>query len=169
MTAVADARRSVCGTNLGYASLAEWLALAYSIGGRIRASRSHYRRCRQLYRSLRVGDIRSNRDIPALEACERLFDRARRGGDVPWGRGLQRELTRSEIGALLVETRNRLGALRSGRADRLRSKGPRFDPACIPDAALERLIQQHPDLETVDRLRTERIRRLAQRRPSLSP
>jgi hypothetical protein len=169
MTAAAYARRSVRGTNLGYASLAEWLALVYRIGGRIQASRPHYRRCRQLYRSLRVGDIRSNHDIPTLEACERLFDRARRAGDVPCGRGLQRELTRSEIGALLVETRNRLGALRSGRADRPRSKGPRLDPACIPDVALERLIQRHPDLETVDRLRAERIRRLVQRRPSLSP
>ena len=38
--------------------------------------------------------------------------------------------------ALMVETRNRLDALRSGRADRPRCKGPRFDPARIPDPAL---------------------------------
>jgi hypothetical protein len=155
------ARRSVRGTNLGYASLAEWLALVTRIGGRIRPSRSHYDRCGRLYRNLRAGDIRCSRDVAALEGCESLFDRARGAGDVPAGRGLQRVLTRAEIGALLVETRNRLDALRSGRADRPRAKGPRFDPTRIPDAALERLIQQHPELQTVDRLRGERRRRLA--------
>jgi hypothetical protein len=41
---------------------------------------------------------------------------------------LQRELTRADIGALLVETRNRLDALRSGRADRPRIKGPASTP-----------------------------------------
>lgn len=161
MSSAVTRRRSVPGTNLGYGSIAEWLSLVYRIGGRIEPSQRHYTRCRRLYRSLYAGDIRSSRDIQALEICERLFDRARGAYDVPSGRGLQRELTRTEIGLLLVETRNRLDALRSGRADRPRLKGPRFDPARIPDAALERLIQQHPDLETVDRLRTERILRLA--------
>jgi hypothetical protein len=69
-------------------------------------------------------------------------------------------LTRSEIGALLVETCNRLAALRSGRADRPRAKGFRFNPERIPGAAPGRLIQQHPDIDIADRLRTERIRRL---------
>jgi hypothetical protein len=161
MTPAGSIRRSVRGTNLGYATLAEWLDLVHHIGGRIQCSAAHYKRCGRLYRSLRVADIRSSRDIPALEGCEQLFTRARGPGDIPSGHGLQRELSRAEIGALLVETRNRLDALRSGRADRPRHKGPRFDPARIPDAALERLIQQHPDLATVDRLRTERIRRLA--------
>jgi hypothetical protein len=124
-----------------------------------RCSRAHYDRYGRLYRSLRITDIRASRDIASLEACERLFNRARRPGDVPCGRGLQREFTRAQIGALLVETRNRLDALRSGRADRPRVKGPQFDPARIPDAALERLIQLHPDLDTVDRLRAERRRR----------
>ncbi|MGA8758142.1 MAG: hypothetical protein WB611_17770 [Stellaceae bacterium] len=154
-------RRRVRGTNLTYASLAEWLDLVYRIGGRIRCSSSHYHRCRRLYRSLTLDDLRRSRDPTALERCERLFDQARRAGDIPSGRGLQREFTRSEIGTLLVETRNRLAALRSGRADRRRPKGPRFDPAAIPDHALARLIQQDPDLDTVDRLRAERIRRLA--------
>jgi hypothetical protein len=153
-------RRLVCGTNLAYGSLAEWLELVYRIGGRIQSSSAHYNRCRRLYRGLRPGDIRASRDLRTLEACERLFNRARRPGDVPRGHGLQREFSRAEIGALLVETRNRLDALRSGRANRPRPKGPRFDPARIPDAALERLIQQHPDLDTVDRLRAERCRRL---------
>jgi hypothetical protein len=160
MSGTAFTGRSVPGTHLGYSSLAEWLELVYRIGGKIRCSQPHYTRCGRLYRSLRAGDIRSSRDIPALEGCERLFQRARGAGDIPCGRGLQRELTRAEIGALLVETRNRLDALRSGRANRPRPKGPRFDPARIPDAALERLIQRHPDLDTVDRLRAERNRRI---------
>jgi hypothetical protein len=141
-------RRTVRGTNLGYASLAEWLTLVYRVGGHIQCSQRHYSRCRRLYRSLRAADIRASRDIGALESCEQLFDHARYVGDVPSGRGLQRELTRTEIGALLVETRNRLDALRSGRDDHPRVKGARFDPARIPDTALERLIQQHPDLES---------------------
>jgi hypothetical protein len=169
MTGAGFACRSVPGTNLGYSSLAGWLELVTRIGGQIRCSQRHYIRCGLLYRSLRVNDIRSSRDIAALEGCERLFDCARGAGDVPCGRGLPRELTRSEIGALLVETRNRLAALRSGRADRPRPKGPRFDPVRIPDAALERLIQCHPDLGTVDRLRAERVRRLAKPERELSP
>jgi hypothetical protein len=161
MTALAVTRRRVRGTNLSYASLAEWLELVYRVGGRIRCSASHYHRCRRPYRSLYIDDIRRSRDLAVLERCERLFDQARRAGDVPPGRGLQREFTRSEIGTLLVEIRNRLEALRNNRADHRRPKGPRFDPAHIPDPALERVIQQHPDLDTVDRLRAERIRRLA--------
>jgi hypothetical protein len=130
-------RRPVRGTNLAHASLAEWLDLVFRIGGRIRCARSHYDRCARshydrcarLYRSLGAGAIRSSRDIAALEACERLFNRARGAGDVPSGYGLQRAFTRAEIGALLVETRNRIDAVRGGRADRPRRKGPRFDPA----------------------------------------
>jgi hypothetical protein len=160
MTAAAN-RRSVRGTSLAYGSIAEWLDLVYRIGGKIRCSSAHYRRCRQLYRSLRIGDIRSSRDLRTLEACERLFNQARGPGDVPPGRGLQREFSRAEIGVFLVETRNRLYALRSVRADHPRPKGPRFDPMRIPNAALERLIQQHPDLDTVNRLRAERVRRLS--------
>ena len=38
--------------------------------------------------------------------------------------------------ALMVETRNRLDALRSGRADRPRCKGPSSIPLAIPDSAL---------------------------------
>jgi hypothetical protein len=145
MTAATN-RRSVRGTSLAYGSIAEWLDLVYRIGGKIRYSSAHYRRCRQLYRSFRIGDIRSSRDLCTLKACELLFNQACGPGDVPPGRGLQREFTRAEIGVLLVETRNRLNVLRSGRADCPRPKGPRFDAMRIPNTALERLIQQHPDL-----------------------
>jgi hypothetical protein len=153
--------RRLRGTRLAYASLAEWLDLVYRIGSRIQCAQRHYSRCARLYRSLCAGDIRSSRDIAALEACEQLFRRARGPADIPSGYGLQRALPRASIGALLVETRNRIDALRSGRADRPRRKGPRFDPARIPNPALDRLIQQHRDLAIVERLRAERGRRLA--------
>ena len=68
MTAAAI-RRSVRGTNLAYGSIAEWLDLVYRIGGKIQCSSDHYRRCRQLYRSLCIGDIRTSRDLCTLEAC----------------------------------------------------------------------------------------------------
>jgi hypothetical protein len=99
MTAMASIRRCVRGTNLSYGSIAEWLELVYRIGGNIRASRRHSNRCDQLYRSLTLNDIRFNHDLFALEACERLFNHARGAGDVPSGHGLQRALTRAEIGA----------------------------------------------------------------------
>jgi hypothetical protein len=158
----------VRGTTLAYASVREWLDLVYRIGGHLRCSHSHYDRCGRLYRSLRADDIRSSRDLAALEGCERLFNRARGAADIPFGYGLQRALTRPDIGALLVEIRNRIDALRSGRADRPRRKGPRFDPARIPDAALERLIQRHPDLDTLDRLRAERRRRQPEAMPPVA-
>jgi hypothetical protein len=125
------ARRSVRGTNLGYASLAEWLALVTRIGGRIRPSRSHYDRCGRLYRSLRAGDIRCSRDVAALEGCEACLI-ARGAGDVPAGRGLQRVMTRAEIGALLVETRNRLdvraAAAPTDHAPKVLASIPRASP-----------------------------------------
>jgi hypothetical protein len=77
MTTGALPRRRVRGTNLSYASLADWLELVYRVGARIECSRRHYTRCRRLYRSLYAGDIRASRDIRSLEACERLFNRAR--------------------------------------------------------------------------------------------
>ena len=45
---VAIARRSVRGTNLSYASLAEWLAFIYRIGEQIKLSRTHYARQEKL-------------------------------------------------------------------------------------------------------------------------
>lgn len=153
--------RHVRGTNLHYRSLREWVALVFEIGGKIKCSTAHYRRCAQLYRSLVANDLRNSFDVVALRQCERLFNGARYPGDIPQGYGLRRVLRRSDIGALLVETRNRLEALGSGRAYAPRPKGPRFDPARLPDQALDRLIQRHPDLGVVNILRAERAARLS--------
>jgi hypothetical protein len=153
--------RPVLGTNLSYSSVAGWLRLVYQVGSLPRCSTPYHQRCRLLYRSLRLADIHACRDLEALAGLEQLFDRARHYADLPAGYSLRRVLARSELGALLVETRNRLEAVRSGRADRQRQPGPRLDPQRLPDAALERLIQHHPDLAVVELLRAERRRRAA--------
>lgn len=69
--------------------------------------------------------------------------------------------TRAELAELLVIARNRLELYRLGR-DRPKEKGPRFAPELLPDARLEALIQHHPDLTIVERLRAERRRRQEQ-------
>ena len=130
MTAPPVTPRRVRGTNLAYASLAEWLD-----------SRLPHRRADPLLiiviitaavgfiAALPLTMFAEAAIQPRSNAANSLFDQARRAGDIPSGHGLQREFNRSEIGTLLVETRNRLDALRNGRADRPRPKGPRFDPA----------------------------------------
>jgi hypothetical protein len=67
--------------------------------------------------------------------------------------------SRKKLGELVVEVRNRQLHWSIGRFEG-RAKGPRFDPALIPDERLDALIQRHPDLEIVDRLRLERSRRM---------
>ena len=84
-----------------------------------------------------------------------MFDLGRHN-PVPAYHGLASVLSRSEMGTMLVELRNRQRALVSGRAFAPRAKGPRLEPTRLTDEALERLIQMHPDLALVDRLRTER-------------
>jgi hypothetical protein len=97
MTAASSIRHCVRGTNLSYASLAEWLDLVYRIGGRIQCSRTHYSRFGRLYRNLGAGDIRASRDIPTLAVCERLFHRARGAGERSlWPRTATRIVTRRD-------------------------------------------------------------------------
>jgi hypothetical protein len=66
----------------------------------------------------------------------------------------------AELGELICECRNRLELAALGR-DRARIRGPRLDPERIPLDRLEHLIQRHPSLELVDRLRAERNRRIS--------
>jgi hypothetical protein len=89
--------------------------------------------------------------LPLLEATRR--DPARRlfGIKAPW--------SSAELGELIVECRNRLELAKLGR-DRARIRGPRMDPARLPLERLEHLIQRHPDLAIVERLRSERNRRI---------
>jgi hypothetical protein len=148
------------GTSLRWSTIAEWCHLAMVEGGKLRASSDHYQRLRALYRSLTIARIRGSRDVTGLAIAIRMFDLGRHN-PIPAFHGLASELSRAEMGAILVELRNRRNALISGRADFPRAKGPRLDPAMLTDAALDRLIQQHGDLSLVERLREERNLRRA--------
>lgn len=91
---------------------------------------------------------------PIVEQAFANGGRLNRPGSFPADTGW----SKAELGELIVELRNRRLLWSLGRLE-AKAKGPRFDPALIPDDALERLIQRHPDLELVDRQRAERNRR----------
>lgn len=148
----------VAGTNLVWTSLADWLRLVDQVGGILRPSSRHYARCRALYYSLSIEDIRGCLDSVALKEAVLLFDRARHRRE-GLEHGPSREMSRAELGARLVECRNQLQRVESGRATLPRIRGPRFDPALLPDTALDRLIQRHPDLGVVELLREQRRQR----------
>ncbi|HEX7820890.1 MAG TPA: hypothetical protein VF463_09755 [Sphingobium sp.] len=118
-------------------------------------SSDHYERVRQTARELTVERIRLCRHADDLARCEVMLAQANSG----WLYGLDRAFTRAERGERLVEVRNRIVLLGLGRAAP-RTKGPRLDPARLPDDALLRLIQSHADRHVVVALRAERERRL---------
>lgn len=118
-------------------------------------STDHYERVRSTARELTVERIRLCRHLDDLARCEAMLAQATSG----WLYGLDRAFTRAERGELLVEVRNRIVLLGLGRAAP-RTKGPRLDPARLPDDALLRLIQSHTDPQIVVALRAERQRRL---------
>ncbi len=148
------------GTRIDWATIGEWCARVTDEGGKLRASSEHYGRLRALYRSLTVDHVRRSCDRPGLLRAEQMFNLGRFNA-IPKYHGLASELSRAEMGTMLVELRNRRIALASGRAFLPRTKGPRLDPAQLTDAALDRLIQTHVDLNLVDRLRAERELRAA--------
>ncbi len=148
------------GTRLSWATISEWCAIVLDEGAKLRPSSEHYRRLADLYRSPDRDRIRASRDRAGLDQAPRMFDLGR-FSPIPAHHGLATVLSRAEMGATLVELRNRHRALLSGRADRPRIKGPRLNPAMLTDEALDRLIQAHPDLNLVERLRDERRERAA--------
>ena len=145
----------IAGTRIDWASIGEWCDRVMAEGGKLRPSTEHYGRLHDLCRSLTVKRVHRSTDRAGVERAARMFDLGRRN-PVPAYHGLVSVLSRSEMGTMLVELRNRQRALVSGRAFAPRVKGPRLEPALLTDEALERLIQMHPDLALVDRLRTER-------------
>lgn len=165
--AVTSSRRSMAiitipGSNLCWSTISEWVALSNARGQIVRACSGHYAQMDALYRSLTIERVRASHDNTGLAAARELLDNARNRSCGQF-RGPERSLARAEIGALLVELHNRLSALVSGRWLLPRVKGPAFDPALLPDAALDRLIQTHPDPGVVERLRVERrTRQLAE-------
>ncbi len=151
--------KTVPGTRLAWSTLEEWLELVDQVGRIPKSSTPHHQRCARLYNSLTLADICGCTDMEVLVRAEAVFDQARYAGG-PGYYSVGRVWTRAALGEALVETRNQIARVRSGRAGAPRAKGPRFDPTMLPAAALDRLIQQHPDLTLVNLLRVERDRRL---------
>lgn len=142
----------------GWESMGAWVRLMHRLFALEEPSSEHYRRTRETARALTVERVRECRHDDDLARCEAMLVEARAG----WLYGLDQAFTRAERGVLLVEVRNRRQLLAIGRlAPKL--KGARLDPRCLPDEALERLIQSHADVNLVDRLRGERERRAIER------
>lgn len=154
-------RRRVLSTDVHWDDLHGYVAASLRVGGVLRCCQRHHARCTRVYRSLDVDrDVRPCRDAGGLEALHAFVAQASiTGNRVPYGVPLSRVFARAELGMLRMEIDNRLRAIRSGRADDPRPKGPRLDPTRLPDDALIRLIQRHPDMAMVNRLRAERRRR----------
>lgn len=121
-------------------------------------SSDHYARTRETARGLTTDRVRECRHDDDLARCEAMLVEAQSG----WLYGLDRAFSRAERGVLLVEVRNRRRLLALGR-DAPKAKGPRLDPASLPDDALNRLIQSHHDVKVVEKLRAERERRAIER------
>ena len=156
-------RRRVLHTDVHWDDLHGYVAACLRVGGILRCCRKHHARCARVYRSLDVArDVAACRDAGALDALHAFLAQGSiTGNRTPWGVPLRSVFARAELGMLRMAVENRARAVRSGRADDPRPKGPRFDPPRLPDAALDRLIQTHPDRAIVDRLRAERRRREA--------
>ena len=139
-------------------SMGAWVRLMHRLFALEAPSSEHYRRVRETARALTVERIRECRHDDDLARCEAMLMEARAG----WLYGLDRAFTRPERGTLLVEVRNRRQLLALGRLAP-KPKGARMDPRCLPNDALERLIQSHTDVALVDQLRCERARRAIER------
>ena len=123
----------------------------------------------KVYRSLDVDrDVRtsmSDADLVALATF--LAKGIAPSNALPYGWSLWRAFERGELGVLRMEVGDRIVCMRSGRAAPSRPKGPRLDPARLPDAGLSRFIQIHADLGLADRLRAEKAHRLGGNAPTL--
>lgn len=138
-----------------WVSAAAWVRLLSRLEAQERASQDYYDRFRATARQLTVDRIRECRHLDDLARIEERLAGARfKHGSSRLGR----VWTKAELGPLIVETRNRIRLLELGRLQPKKS-GPRFDVARIPLERLEALIQRHPNLELVDRLRAERNKR----------
>ena len=141
-------------------SLTGWLVEISRQQERMRASTPHYRRFDRTARWLTEARIRALTDHDQAAALAGLLREARYPSNAI--HGLDRVWSRAELGVLITEATNRTRQLAMGRKT-LRLRGPRLDPARLPDNRLEVLIQQHRDLGVVEALRAEKRRREARR------
>ena len=123
----------------------------------MRPSTQLYARFNAHARLLTAERLRTSRDAAAVEEAACRLDEARGGAGLVF-HDLDRVWTRAELGTLLVEARNRARLLALGR-HAPKPKGPALDPRKLPDDRLEALIQTHRDVQVVDALRAERLRR----------
>lgn len=150
-----ERRVAVAGTATVWTGLAGWVDAVIRAHRHARPAAVFYTRLGRIVRSLARMDIERCADPATLDAAEALI-RGRAG----LLHGPDRVLTRAERGDLLVAIHNRRRRIAGGRLDAPpRPKGPRLDPARLPDDRLDGLIQRHPDLALVERLRAERARR----------
>jgi hypothetical protein len=93
---------TIPGSNLGWSTISEWVALCNARGQIVCACSGHYAQMDALYRSLTIERVRASHDNTGLAAARELLDNARNRRSGLF-RGPERSLARAEIGALLVE------------------------------------------------------------------
>lgn len=147
-----------------WSTVTDWLAELSRQQARMRASTPHYNRFDRTARWLTAGRIRVIIDYGEAAGLAGLLREARSPSSAL--HGLDRVWSRAELGVLVTEATNRARQLAMGRLT-LRVRGPRFDPARLPDDRLLLLIQRHRDLRVVEALREERRRREAARNGAL--
>lgn len=140
---------------VAWEGLEAWFAEIGRLHGIWRYATEFYERYQAAARALTAARIRACADLEGLRRLERILLAARHpngfgGLDTVWGR--------AELGELIVAAEGRRKMLEAGRI-LARPKGPRLDPAWLPDERLEALIQTHRNLAFVDALRAERRRR----------
>lgn len=150
------------GTRVQWRGVAGWIEAASQVSAAPYCSAPVYKRVELVYRSLSNAHIRASVDEAALATLVDMMARSKAGAQIPGFHSFRKRLRREEIGEILMEARNRLGNLQSGRAFRSRTPGPKLDPARIPDDRLLYLIQHHKDLAVVEAMRAERARRESQ-------
>ena len=137
-------------------TVSDWLTEIERQLGLMCASTSSYQRFDRTARWLTAARIRACTDQAVMAALEGILRQARYPGSAI--HGLDRVGSRSEVGVLVTEATNRTRQLTMGRKDP-RRRGPRLDPAYLPDERLNHLIQRHANLQLVEALREERRRR----------
>lgn len=137
-------------------TVSDWLTEIARQRGLMRASTPSYQRFDRTARWLTAARIRACTDQEVMTALGGILRQARYPGNAI--HGLDRVWSRAELGVLVTEATNRARQLAMGRKDP-RRRGPRLDPAYLPDDRLNFLIQRHANLQFVEVLRTERRRR----------
>lgn len=147
---ITHSRKRPCG-------LAVWLALVARRANNVRSCSLSHERARRDYRQINKDMVWKCQNASVLKETRSTLIEGR-NRRYPWRYPLSHAFSRAEFGALIVEIDNQLSWIERGRPAP-RAKGPTFDPARIPDDRLNALIQSHPDLAIVDRLRHERALR----------